>query len=87
MGELARADIGADGLLESLSLSSQAMRMGAEELAAHIVSAVRTAQQAGRTIDPAIMVRRLDEMQTQADLGFARLNTILDEALGRLDHG
>jgi hypothetical protein len=86
MGELVWADIGADGLLESLRLSPQAMRLTATELAAHIVSAVRVAQQAGRAIDPATMVRRLDEMQAQADLGFTRLTTALDEALRRLDH-
>jgi DNA-binding protein YbaB len=96
---LVSAYVGGDGLLERLQLNPRALRLSSEALAEHIVSAVRVAQkdlrdQTGESVrvgavpeglDPATMVRRLDEMETQADLGFARLTSALDEALRRLE--
>ncbi|MDN3352302.1 YbaB/EbfC family nucleoid-associated protein [Actinomadura sp. DC4] len=89
---LVTADIGADGLLEGLRLSPRALRLGSEALAEHIVSAVRAAQQDQRdkTGEGAregldTMVRRLDEMEVQAERAFGHLTSTLDEALRRLE--
>jgi DNA-binding protein YbaB len=96
---LVSAEVGADGLLADLRLNPRALRLGSAALAEDIVSAVRAAQEdlRGRTdesagppalpegLDPSVLVRRLEEVETQADLGFLRFSTVLDEALRRLD--
>ncbi|MCO5990318.1 hypothetical protein NE235_29815 [Actinoallomurus spadix] len=93
------ARVGSDGLLERLDLDPRLLRLRSEELAGHIVSAVRAAQNdrlargedppapAPAPLDPETLVRRLDEMEAQADRGYARLTATLDEMLRRLDGG
>ncbi|MFB9832541.1 YbaB/EbfC family nucleoid-associated protein [Actinoallomurus acaciae] len=96
---LVSAEVGADGLLADLRLNPRALRLGSAALAEDIVSAVRAAQEdlrgqidesAGTQalpegLDPSVLVRRLDELEAQAGLGFLRFSTALDEALRRLD--
>ncbi|NUW31465.1 hypothetical protein HTZ77_08510 [Nonomuraea sp. SMC257] len=95
------AVVGADGLLESLSLNPRSLRMGSDELAEHVVSAVRAAQQdlvartdepppdaeeaEGDAIDPAELMHRLDELEVQSLRDFASLNATLDELLRRME--
>ncbi|MEV0148813.1 MULTISPECIES: hypothetical protein [unclassified Nonomuraea] len=92
------AVVGADGLLEHLRLNPRSLRMGSEELAEHVVSAVRAAQQdqmarAGEpppdaeaeAIDPAELMHRLDELEVQSLRDFASLNATLDEMLRRME--
>ncbi|MEV4097905.1 hypothetical protein [Streptosporangium saharense] len=93
------ADVGADGLLAGLTLNPRALRLNARPLTEHIVSAVRAAQRdriarlderaEGETaqdgLDPAELVRRLDEFEAQATRDFDRLTWTLDETLRRLD--
>ncbi|WP_214408840.1 hypothetical protein [Sphaerisporangium fuscum] len=92
------AVVGVDGLLEDLRLNPRSLRMGSEELAEHIVSAVRAAQQdrLSRTgesepdaeaaaIDPAELMRRLDDLEVQALRDFGSLNATLDEMLRRME--
>lgn len=93
------ADVGADGLLEGLRLNPRALRLGSEMLAGHIVAAVRAAQenlsdQIGESaadsataggLEPAALVRRLDEVEDQAAQNFTRLTATLDETLRRLE--
>ncbi|MER6943206.1 hypothetical protein ABT294_04205 [Nonomuraea sp. NPDC000554] len=96
-GGLVGAVVGEDGLLAGLRLDARAMRFASEDLADHIVSAVRAAQQdrLQRVGEPATspeegvdleeFTRRLDGMEAQAAHDFARLTASLDETLRRLD--
>ncbi|GAA3688576.1 hypothetical protein GCM10022224_062550 [Nonomuraea antimicrobica] len=95
---LVRASVGADGLLAGLRLDARAMRFGSHDLADHVVSAVRAAQQdrLSRLDKPAEppeppdlkeFVHRLDDLEAQAARDFAQLTSRLDETLRRLDEG
>ncbi|GLW09963.1 hypothetical protein Misp01_50920 [Microtetraspora sp. NBRC 13810] len=91
------AEVGADGLLEGLRLNPRLLRSSSDELAGHVVSAVRAAQQdrlgkletagdeeTAAGVDPAELMRRLDDLEAQAALDFTRLNAALDETLRRI---
>jgi hypothetical protein len=89
-----RAELGPDGRLERLHLDPRALRLGSADLAAQIVAAVRTAQDAwaeprpepaGAGPDAEDVTRRLEEIQASAESGFSWLMTALDETLRRLD--
>ncbi|MER5425969.1 YbaB/EbfC family nucleoid-associated protein [Streptosporangium roseum] len=96
-GGLVGAVVSEDGLLARLRLDARAMRFGSQDLADHIVSAVRAAQQdrLERMDEPAAspeegvlpeeFMRRLDDMETQAAHDFTRLTASLDETLRRLE--
>ncbi|MFG3437972.1 YbaB/EbfC family nucleoid-associated protein [Nonomuraea sp. NPDC047897] len=93
---LVTATLGDDGLLETLRLDPRMLRHGAQDLAEHVVAAVRAAQRhhLSRTADapdtasgpdPEPLVRRLDEMEVQAVRDFDRLVSALDETLRRIE--
>ncbi|WP_326820603.1 YbaB/EbfC family nucleoid-associated protein [Streptosporangium sp. NBC_01756] len=95
-GGMVGAVVGEDGLLATLRLDARAMRFGSMDLADHIVSAVRAAQQdrlermdeatsAEEGVLPEEFMRRLDDMEAQASHDFARLTSSLDETLRRLE--
>lgn len=95
-GGLVRAVVGGDGLLAGVRLDARAMRFASQDLAEHIVSAVRAAQQdrlrrVGDPPEPSEegadmeeFLRRLDAMEEQAAHDFGRLTASLDETLRRL---
>ncbi|MEV4114790.1 hypothetical protein [Nonomuraea sp. NPDC049695] len=93
---LIRAVVGEDGLLARLRLDARAMRLGSEDLAGHVLSAVRAAQQdrlsraePSPEENPGMdeFMRRLDEMEAQTAQDFAFVTSSLDEALRRLKEG
>ncbi|WP_101790054.1 hypothetical protein [Nonomuraea indica] len=94
-GGLVRAVVGEDGLLAELRLNARAMRFGSDDLADHVLSAVRAAQQdrlsrieppaEEQSLDVEEFTRRLDDMENQAARDFARLTASLDEALRRIE--
>ncbi|MGN9840076.1 hypothetical protein ACTMTI_18315 [Nonomuraea sp. H19] len=96
---LISAAVGRDGLLEGLRLDPRALRLGSHDLAEQIVIAVRAAQHdlldqigdggaepsAPAGMEPETLMRRLDELEIQAERDFARLTSSLDETLRRLE--
>ncbi|MDP9850070.1 YbaB/EbfC family nucleoid-associated protein [Streptosporangium lutulentum] len=101
-GGLVGAEVGTDGLLTGLRLNPRALRLGSDALAEHVVSAVRAAQKdrlgrispdgsdeppAPEGLDPAALIRRLDEMEIHAARGFERVTSTLEETLRHLDGG
>jgi hypothetical protein len=95
-----RARLDANGLLERLDLNPRVLRLGSDELAGRIVQAVRTAQEdwlakgnrpgadaspIPEGLDQKTLMRRLEEMEAQADRGYARLTATLEETLRRMD--
>jgi hypothetical protein len=93
------AEVGHDGLLEALHLNPHVLRLGSHDLAEKIVIAVRAAQrnlidQIGdgdeapgvpEELEPETLMRRLDELEIQAERDFERLTVSLDETLRRLE--
>ncbi|MEV6861506.1 hypothetical protein AB0M44_10945 [Streptosporangium subroseum] len=98
---LVSAAVGTDGLLENLVLNPRALRAGSQELAEHIVAAVRAAQQhrlsriaeaAGD--EPAMddvgldaLMKHLDDLEAQVSVDFTRLTSALDDTLRRIEEG
>ncbi|MFF5206589.1 YbaB/EbfC family nucleoid-associated protein [Streptosporangium sp. NPDC000396] len=96
---LVNAVVGADGLLEKLTLNPRALRSGSQELAEHIVVAVRAAQRHrlsqidkadgdDSAIDDAgldALLQRLDDLEAQANVDFMRLTSALDDTLRRIE--
>ncbi|MGN9836796.1 hypothetical protein ACTMTI_01605 [Nonomuraea sp. H19] len=91
------AEVGTDGLLEGLRLNPRVLRLSAEALARHIVSAVRAAQQdrLGRIgecppgpsegLDLEGLICRIDEMEVQTARDFDWLTSTIEETLRQLE--
>lgn len=89
MEELVTAEVGEDGLLAAVRINPRAMRLYSEELARHVVEAVRAAQREHEQPprDPPgldALLHRLDELEAQADRDFDCVNSRLDDTLRRI---